>query len=279
MTLPAWRVEGDPRVGRPFAESKLLACAAVAVANRTRRPIPPLYASGITYRLTARGQNAPVPWWECHARGYGDCQTLTAWRAAERREASGSWPTIIGRDAGPTMLHVLLDDEDPSRVLYMAGRWNPARGARDVAGERWDDRNAGAGVEAGGPDPRSKDPANLDPRLQAALARAEAAGIRVGLTSGWRPIARQIELFEERAGYPRWSDVEADYPAFYTFVHDVARGKHGSALAIPGRSRHNRYPAFAMDLSGDVERFAVAEKGRLHRPIAGESWHFEPIGA
>lgn len=95
----------------------------------------------------------------------------------------------------------------------------------------------------------------LDRAVQKLLARA---GGRVSLTSGWRSLARQQELWADalrRHGTPEAAD---DW------------------VARPGSSMHER--GLAVDLGGDVEYAAelVHRLGLpLHRPLPHEPWHFE----
>lgn len=105
------------------------------LARRAGRPYPPLYRSGVRYAPEPRAGSAaraalepedfaPVP--VVISRGWGDCDDLAAWRAAEWqlsgvladidvRESAGSSPT-----ARRWHIVVVLPDgsiEDPSRRL------------------------------------------------------------------------------------------------------------------------------------------------------------------
>lgn len=91
-----------------------------------RLDMPPLYASGVRYRREPRGrerwQLAP----QTEALGYGDCEDLATWRAAELRLDGIAARPVVYR-SGPRQLHVVvaLPDgsiEDPSRVLGMGSR-------------------------------------------------------------------------------------------------------------------------------------------------------------
>ena len=88
-----------------------------------RLGLPPLYQAHVRYRREPRGrerwQLAP----ETYQLGYGDCEDLATWRAAELW--LGGWPArpVVYR-AGPHQLHVIVNKgdgtyEDPSRVLGM----------------------------------------------------------------------------------------------------------------------------------------------------------------
>lgn len=99
-------------------------------ANRVlmaRRPLPPLYASGVRYRREPRGrerwQLAP----ETYRRGVGDCEDLATWRAAELQLAGIDAQAAVYQTNRRGQLHVVvaLPDgsvEDPSRVLGMGWR-------------------------------------------------------------------------------------------------------------------------------------------------------------
>lgn len=89
------------------------------------RPLPPLYRSGVRYRQergTEDWNTAPV----VLKRGYGDCEDLAAWRAAELRVMGIPAHGIVKR-TGPKMFHalVLWPDgrvEDPSKILGMGSK-------------------------------------------------------------------------------------------------------------------------------------------------------------
>lgn len=89
-------------------------------------PIPPLYRSGIRYALEKREAFLCIP--GVMMRGWGDCDDLACWRAAELREGgdpgarvfvrpsrsgvAGRWHAIVQRGDGSF--------EDPSARLGMA---------------------------------------------------------------------------------------------------------------------------------------------------------------
>lgn len=88
----------------------------------SRHNLPPLYETGVRY------EREPVEYWR-HAQivlaeGWGDCEDLAAYRAAELRVYSGE-PARIGIiRTGPRTLHAIVlrangDTEDPSRKLGM----------------------------------------------------------------------------------------------------------------------------------------------------------------
>lgn len=94
--------------------------------------VPPLYASGVIYRPEPRGREDwdPVP--VVLGRGWGDCEDLAAWRAAELRvlgeqharadayrsrvrpDGSAVWHAVTVREDGTI--------EDPSAQLGMRVR-------------------------------------------------------------------------------------------------------------------------------------------------------------
>lgn len=102
-------------------------CELDADAVRSGR-LPQLYRAGVRYRREpreVREEWLTAP--EVLSRGYGDCEDLACWRAAElmvsgedplarpilRRTASG-WHVVVLRSGGGI--------EDPSRVLGMGRR-------------------------------------------------------------------------------------------------------------------------------------------------------------
>lgn len=86
--------------------------------------LPALYESGVRYRREPQGrerwQLAP----HTYHFGYGDCEDLSTWRAAELRVAGYAARPVVYR-SGPRTLHVVVVTpwgvEDPSRVLGMRG--------------------------------------------------------------------------------------------------------------------------------------------------------------
>lgn len=89
------------------------------------RKAPALYASGVRYQREPRGreqwQTAP----QVLRAGFGDCEDLAAWRAAELRiQGIPAKATVIR--TGPKMFHAVVQHpdgsiEDPSRRLGMKG--------------------------------------------------------------------------------------------------------------------------------------------------------------
>lgn len=94
----------------------------------TRQPLPPLYRSGVRYvrehKRPRRG--APEQWLridQLYRRGRGDCEDLTAARAAELRAAGVQADPYVIR-TGPRRFHALVvfpdgSTEDPSKRLGM----------------------------------------------------------------------------------------------------------------------------------------------------------------
>ena len=95
------------------------------------RAFPPIYLSGVHYRM----EPPPAEEWKnlraVLEDGHGDCEDLACWRVAELR-AAGFWarPTIRYRMQGRlSVYHILVERpggviEDPSRLLGMGGdRW------------------------------------------------------------------------------------------------------------------------------------------------------------
>lgn len=96
-----------------------------------RERTPPLYMSGIKYRNEPPGQDhwATVP--EVLKQGWGDCEDLAGWRAAELRQMgehahavavktrSGKWHAVV--------LRADCSVEDPSRIVVLLERHRKGR--------------------------------------------------------------------------------------------------------------------------------------------------------
>jgi hypothetical protein len=121
-----WIVQHLPypseRLGRPF-QITLNACILSAAERMVEDPLPLLYTSSIIYK--------PEPWsgsgveefadpWTVHARGWGDCDDLVIYRAAELVAAGLPAHARILRLKGTARYHTQVkrdfDDqyEDPS---------------------------------------------------------------------------------------------------------------------------------------------------------------------
>lgn len=92
---------------------------------------PSLYRSGVRYRREGTVEGMEERWDtipQCLERGWGDCEDLSAWRAAElivSGEDPSSRPEIYHVRPGLWHVRVRRGDgslEDPSRVLGMGGR-------------------------------------------------------------------------------------------------------------------------------------------------------------
>jgi len=96
-----------------------------------RSPLPPLVQSGVVWKREPRGRE---DWNNCERTfrlGWGDCEDVCAWRAAELRRAGELAARCVvrrgrqrKRSRGPRMWHVLVERadgtiEDISRVLGM----------------------------------------------------------------------------------------------------------------------------------------------------------------
>lgn len=93
-------------------------------------PIPPLYQSGVRYR-----RERDDVWKHCLdviRDGWGDCEDLACWRAAELRQ-SGKPARVRVYKSAPHLWHVVVQIgdsnvcEDPSRMLGMKGGESPMR--------------------------------------------------------------------------------------------------------------------------------------------------------
>ena len=100
----------------------LTTLASCWAAELKRAPLPPLYRSGVVYRLEEEG---PEDWsdpWTTRERGWGDCDDLVGWRVAELRAAGEPAGVVCMRREGTQRYHVAVRRadgrlEDPSRVL------------------------------------------------------------------------------------------------------------------------------------------------------------------
>lgn len=88
--------------------------------------LPPLYESGVRYRREPQEVWRHVE--DVYSEGWGDCEDLAAWRAAELR-VSGEDPeaSVMTYKSAPHTYHAVVlrgDDsiEDPSRALGMKSR-------------------------------------------------------------------------------------------------------------------------------------------------------------
>ena len=92
--------------------------------------IPPLYKSGVRYRRESPKRERWLRSDEVLEVGYGDCEDLAAWRAAELRQR-GLPAKVIVKKTGPRKFHALVAvptetgrwiTEDPSRRLGMGAK-------------------------------------------------------------------------------------------------------------------------------------------------------------
>jgi len=95
-------------------------------AHRQGKPVAPLYAAGVIYHPEQKENFLCIP--GVLARGFGDCDDLTAWRVAELRESGqdpGARPFVRPSKSGvPGRFHALVlrgdgTYEDPSAKLGM----------------------------------------------------------------------------------------------------------------------------------------------------------------
>jgi hypothetical protein len=103
----------------------LVARAELRAAIQAGRPIPPLYRSGVVYEREQPGLEEWTTPIDTLRRGWGDCEDLSIWRAAELQE-TGEDPAARVRiyRARPTTWHAVVERsggrvEDPSRALGM----------------------------------------------------------------------------------------------------------------------------------------------------------------
>jgi hypothetical protein len=115
------------QVHAPDRDSLRLALAGLTAMNQAlmaRGRVPSLYQSGVRYR-----RESPDRWSTAdlvNARGFGDCEDLSAWRAAELRQA-GEPAYADVRHVGGHQWHAYVvrgdgRSEDPSAALGMRSK-------------------------------------------------------------------------------------------------------------------------------------------------------------
>lgn len=114
-----------PSVTRESLSAALEGLTALAVQEIASGKVPrPLYESAVKYRRESPDIWSPPS--RVLARGYGDCEDLACWRAAELQLA-GVPARAEARRASRRMWHVIVrhpdgTEEDPSKQLGMKGR-------------------------------------------------------------------------------------------------------------------------------------------------------------
>jgi len=103
--------------------------AEIRQAKASGRPIPPLYRAGVHWQPDRAPGGKPAETWDSieivRARGYGDCEDLASWRAAELRENGIAARAIVRRSHTPGVAwHCVTlwpngQMEDPSAKLGM----------------------------------------------------------------------------------------------------------------------------------------------------------------
>lgn len=93
-------------------------------ARRQGRPLPALYRGAIVYRREPRGRERWRSVRHVAAEGFGDCEDLAAYRAAELREGGEAGARAVLVRRGPHLIHAVVRRadgriEDPSRRLGM----------------------------------------------------------------------------------------------------------------------------------------------------------------
>lgn len=117
-------VDGDPQLLTAAAEA--LTAMNYVIMSRDPDSYPPLYESGARYRREEPGRE---DWLTCDAilaQGFGDCEDLAAYRAAELRR-EGVPARVLVRPTKRGSYHAVVvypdgDVEDPSRMLVIMER-------------------------------------------------------------------------------------------------------------------------------------------------------------
>ncbi len=146
-------------------------------------PVPPLYKSGIVYKEEKNEAFCPIP--AVQMRGWGDCDDLAAWRAAELNEAGETGARAVvrkSRSGVPGRWHAVVrradgTEEDPSLRCGMPnGKMRYQINPQDAA------VGAEATVYIKAPGGRKVGAASDDWRDAMSLAAAEMARLhRIGL--------------------------------------------------------------------------------------------------
>lgn len=94
------------------------------VALIERYKLPPLYAAGVVYQRDAPGIERWSHALDVLRRGWDDCDSLAAYRAAELRVHEGIPAYVLVRRTGPTTLHAVVgldgvEIDDPAKRLGM----------------------------------------------------------------------------------------------------------------------------------------------------------------
>ena len=123
----------DPRV----VEAALEGLTRANVEILRKRRLPRLYKSGVRYQRERSEHWRPAN--VVLGDGFGDCEDLAAWRAAERRLDGERGARAVVRRTGHNTLHATVTgprgDEDPSRRLGMGqDDDDDAEGGGDVLG-------------------------------------------------------------------------------------------------------------------------------------------------
>lgn len=103
--------------------------AIIRDAKAVGRPIPPLYRAGVHWQPDRAPGGKPAETWDdiaiVRARGFGDCEDLASWRAAELRESGIAARSIVRRSHTPGVAWHCVTQwpngqiEDPSAKLGM----------------------------------------------------------------------------------------------------------------------------------------------------------------
>ncbi len=121
------KITFDVPASKATLTAALLGLTAVNVVLLQRKPnAPKLYASGVRYRAEPKGREKWLTIPQVLSRGFGDCEDLAAWRAAELQCAGIGARAVVIR-SGPKTFHAVVRwpdgrIEDPSRRLGMKGR-------------------------------------------------------------------------------------------------------------------------------------------------------------
>lgn len=115
---------------KPFLTAALEGLTALDAVYLERHDAPLLYESGVRYQREPAGNEQWLTVPQVEAVGWGDCEDLAAWRAAELRVHLGEPARAIAIRTGAKKFHAVVrradgSIEDPSRELGMepVKRW------------------------------------------------------------------------------------------------------------------------------------------------------------
>lgn len=97
-----------------------------SVRERRLGLVPALYKSGVRYQREPKGVERWQSAAETYRNGWGDCDKLAVWLAADLRVAGDRTARVVIKLVRPGLMHALVATKhglrDPSRKLGMGGQ-------------------------------------------------------------------------------------------------------------------------------------------------------------